>query len=227
MGRAATGSERTLTERAFEIIKGAILRGDIEEGSLLSYAEVKKKYGIGRTPFREACIRLQHEGLLESLPRRGYLVPEVSFRTLREMLEARVTLESAVAELAALKAKPAQIKELDRLAKRSWTSGHSNRDLEKLVRANSEFHLCLARMTQNTQLIRLLKWVLEQAERLSYLELLGSRAPRKEIQALHKPIVEAIRRRDPAAAKRAVVADISQGQLDLFGKYAWPLTGRK
>ncbi len=102
-----------------------------------------KKYRIGRTPFREACNRLHHERLLEVLSRRGYLVPEISFRTVREWLELRVLLESLIAGLAALRATAEQIREFEALGQRSWSARAAEPDYVEMVEANTEFHLHL------------------------------------------------------------------------------------
>ena len=69
---------KTLTEQAYETLRRAIIQGDFEEGSFLSVPDVMKKYGIGRTPFREACNRLHHEKILEVVSRRGYLVQTIA-----------------------------------------------------------------------------------------------------------------------------------------------------
>lgn len=211
--------ENTLTQKAYEVIKRALLEGELEEGSFIFQAEIRKKYGIGRTPFREACIRLQQEGFLDVVPRRGFLVPETTLRDLREMFELRMALESAIAELAAVKAKSVQVEELERLAKETRRREDSESEATRLVKANTEFHLCLAKMTQNGRIVELMKWTLERTERLSYLELRDSSVRFQELQMHHTPIVEAIRKRDPLAAKKAVLRDISQGQREIFGTF--------
>jgi DNA-binding GntR family transcriptional regulator len=61
----------TQTEKAYAAIKKAILRGEIEEGTLLSESAITMRYRIGRTPYREACNRLLHERMLKAVPRRG------------------------------------------------------------------------------------------------------------------------------------------------------------
>src|SRR5882762_407718 len=73
---------------------------------------------VGRTPFREACNRLNREGLLDVLPRHGYLVPEISFRSVCDLFETRLILEMAIAELAAIRASDQDIEELNQLARR-------------------------------------------------------------------------------------------------------------
>lgn len=219
MARAKEPSARksTLSEKAYKAIKREILQGKIEEGTFLSEAEVRARHSIGRTPFREACNRLHHERILEVVPRRGYLVPEISFRDVRDMFDARLILEGVITELAAVRATPAQIDELERIAKQDPPSGNSDDDYESLSRSNTEFHLCLARMTQNRELVNLLTGILERNERLAYLELRSSRIQSSEVQMLHMPIVKAIRRRDPAAAREAVLIDIRKGKIDIFG----------
>lgn len=209
---------KTLTEKAYETLRRAIIQGEFEEGSFLSVPDVMKKYGIGRTPFREACNRLHHEQILEVVSRRGYLVPEISFRTVREWLEVRVLLEGLIAGLAALRATPEQIDKFEALGEWSWSENSSQAEYVEMVESNTEFHLHLARMTQNRELVRLAQEILERTERLSYIELRSSSVQPAEIHALHGPMVDAIRKRDPVAARRAVVADIRNGERHLFGR---------
>jgi len=207
----------TLSDQAYETIKRGILQGEFEEGAFLSAPEVMKHYGISRTPFREACNRLHHERILEVVPRRGYLIPEISFRAVRDLFEVRLVLEVIVAELAALRATPAQLQELERLAEESWSLSQSGDSNENFVKANTEFHLCLARMTQNRELPSLAGGILERNERVFYMELRSSWFQPKEIKNLHGSIVDAIRKRDPAAARAAVIDDIQRGKTEIFG----------
>ena len=209
--------DSTLSDQAYETIKRGILQGEFEEGTFLSAPAVMNRYGISRTPFREACNRLHHERILEVVPRRGYLIPEISFRAVRDLFEVRLVLEVIIAELAATRATPAQVNDLERLARESWSLSQSGDNNEKFVKANTEFHLCLARMTQNRELFTLAVGILERNERVSYMELRSSWFQPKEIQDLHGSIVDAIRRRDPVAARAAVIDDIHRGKTEIFG----------
>src|SRR5262249_18817208 len=131
--------------------------------------------------------------------------------------EVRFVLEVVVAELAAIRATPAQLDELERLAIESWSFSSSSRNSEELVKKNTEFHLCLARMTQNRELLPIVTGVLERNERVSHMELRSWWVQPKEVQDLHGAIVDAIRRRDPAAARSAIIEDIQRGELEIFG----------
>ncbi len=208
----------TQTERAYAELKMAIVRGEIAEGEFLSEPDITRRYGIGRTPYREACNRLHHEGLLEVVPRRGYLVPEMSFHAVRDLFEARLVLEAAIVELAALRGTDAEIAELEKLARKLASLARSGSDFEQIIRTNNEFHLHMARMSRNRELQKLLTWNLEQNQRLMYVELRSPRARQTDWQGLHMGIVAALRKRDPEAAREAVMRDIADAQSSTFGR---------
>jgi DNA-binding GntR family transcriptional regulator len=215
--KKSPGTRVTLTEKAYDAIKGAILLGDIPEGTFLSEYEIRRAFGISRTPFREACNRLLNEQVLDVMPHRGYFVPELSFRSVRDIFETRLVLEAAIAEFAATRAESGQLKELESIEKEILSHTNSKQDYEKVVRGNTEFHLCLARMTQNQELVELASRIFQHMERLSYLEYRRAGFRKRLTTILHGPIIEAIRRRDPNATRKAIMNDIAHAQLLLTG----------
>src|SRR5947208_13417560 len=110
--RKTSTTGETLADRAYRGLKHDILHGVFPEGSFLNEGETLKRYKIGRTPFREACNRLYNEQLLAAMPRRGYYVPELTFRGVRDLLETRIILEGIAAELAATRAEPPELEQL-------------------------------------------------------------------------------------------------------------------
>jgi len=210
--RKRAAGKVTQTERAHTAIKKAILHGEIEEGVFLSETEIMRRYGVGRTPYREACNRLHHEGLLQVVPRRGYFVPEISFHAVCDLFEVRAILEDAIAQLATIRASDQEIDQLKRLAETPLPPGKSPSEFTEFVQANTEFHLCLAKTSRNRRLIELLSQNLESTERLMYIELRSRRFRDKDFRALHGPIVDALRSRDPARLRQAVWEDIAEAQ---------------
>jgi DNA-binding GntR family transcriptional regulator len=212
-----TPEKPTQTEKAYAAIKRAILQGDIQEGAFLSEAEIMGRYRIGRTPFREACNRLHHEGLLQAVPRHGYLVPEISFQSVRDLFEVRLILEAAIAELAAVRATDQEIEDLRKLANDAPAKARvENESVRSIIEANSRFHLQLAKAARNRNLLDLLTRNLEAAERLMYLELRSSRFRNREFQLVHGRIVDALESRKPRAVREAVLDDIIQAQQVIF-----------
>lgn len=211
----------TQAERAYRLIKQGLLRGEFPEGSFLHESQILDQLKIGRTPFREACNRLHNEQLLEVVPRRGYFVPEPSFRAVRDLLETRIALEGIAAELAAMRAEPSELNQLETLYKEVLLACRQSDPIEQLIEANGQFHLQIARMTHNRELETILRGLLERSGRLVYLAARGSHEITKQVDRLLKPIVLAIRAKDPAAAHRAVVEDIRQGQLNALAADVW------
>ena len=202
----------TQTEKAYAAIKTAILRGEIEEGTFLSESAITMRYRIGRTPYREACNRLLHERLLEAVPRRGYLVPEISYQAVSAIFETRIILEAAIAELACSRATEQDLGDLKQLAERPPLTGNPDEDFARQIQANKDFHLRLAKTTRNRELVELLTRNLEKAERLMYIELRGSRFRNTDLPSLHGRIVDSVYARDAERAREAVVRDITQAQ---------------
>lgn len=211
----------TQAERAYRLIKQGLLRGEFPEGSFLHESEILERLKIGRTPFREACNRLHNEQLLEVVPRRGYFVPEPSYRAVRDLLEVRIAIEGIAAELAALRAETGEVAELEALYAEVLQASRRADSIGPLIEANGKFHLQIGRMTHNRELEAILRGLLERSGRLVYLAASSSKEIPKQVERLLKPIVAAIRAKDPALAHRAVVEDIRQGQLNALGTAVW------
>jgi GntR family transcriptional regulator, rspAB operon transcriptional repressor len=211
----------TQTERAHMLLKRAILQGDIPEGVFLSENDIMRSYEIGRTPFREACNRLSREGLLEVIPRHGYLVPEISFRSVCDLFEMRLILEMASAELAALRAGEVELRELDRLASKPLPEAVAKSAFAAVIQANTDFHVEMAKATRNRELLEQLTRNLEKTERLQYMELRFSQPSDKQFQLQHGRIVSALRAHDPEAARQAVLDDIRDAQRATLNFGRW------
>ncbi len=211
----------TLAERAYQMLKHEILHGELPEGEFLREAEILPRYSIGRTPFREACNRLHNEQLLAAVARRGYYVPELSFRGVRDLLETRIILEGLAAELAAVRAEAVEIDRLETLYKDALRAARNSKSMDALIESNQKFHLQIASMSHNRELETILRGILDRSIRLVYLAASSSRQVPTDIETLLKPIVDAIRRRDAAGAHKAVTADITNGQLNVLGREFW------
>lgn len=209
--------KETLTEAAYKLLKKNILEGRIAEGVFLSEAAILKGLGIGRTPFREACNRLHHDELLEVVSRRGYMVRKMSFVQARDFFELRILTESIVAELAAIRGTAEQIDELGRLAEPELRSSLP----AQFIAANQAFHVHLANMTGNQELVKVVTKILERSERISYLELRSARFQAEDLAKYHVPLAEAVRARDTVRARAAIIDDIAVAQMNAMGRDFW------
>jgi len=80
--------------------------------------------------------------------------------------------------------------------------------IEEIIDANTRFHLSLAQMSRNTELVRVLANLLERYEALSYAEARNGKLVPQSLKQWHLPIVQAIRSRDSAAARAAMCQDL-------------------
>ncbi len=205
----------TLAQRAYDVLKQEILSGRIEEGQFLDVDTILSRYGIGRTPFREACQRLSQEKLLDVVPRRGLIIPELSIREIRNLLEARVMIEPAIAALAAVRRTDEELLELEKIDQSFKAIPMSETNYSKIVAANCEFHRTIGTMAHNRELATVGNSLLERMIRVSTLQL--RTIQNDEFRELHAEIIDAIRSQDAEAARSAVKRDILHGQFDLFG----------
>jgi DNA-binding GntR family transcriptional regulator len=91
----------TMTDSVTRLLRQAILRGALAGGTVIRQEEIARKFGVSRVPVREALIKLEGEGLVETQPRRGVVVTALSTEDFEEILEMRLALESVAIELAA------------------------------------------------------------------------------------------------------------------------------
>jgi DNA-binding GntR family transcriptional regulator len=142
--------ESTKADDIAVLIEEAIVSGELAPGSVLRQEELSDRFGVSRTPVREALRRLSALGLVSFIPNRGVRVRTMSREDLREAFLVRAELEALVTEIAAGKLTPARLAELEdcekrfaRLTKelRSREPGGDRRSLmTNWMRANHAFH---------------------------------------------------------------------------------------
>lgn len=110
--------ESTKADDIAVLIEEAIVSGEIEPGSVLRQEQLSERFGVSRTPVREALRRLAALGLVSFIPNRGVRVREVSRDELHEAFLVRAELEALITELAARKLTPEALAELEECEKR-------------------------------------------------------------------------------------------------------------
>ena len=148
--------ESTKADDIAVVIEEAIVSGELAPGSVLRQEQLSERFGVSRTPVREALRRLAALGLVSFEPNRGVRVRTLTHHDLREAFLVRAELESLVTEIAAQKMTPETLEELgecearfSRLTKevRSHEPGGGRRSLmSEWMRANHAFHDVLYRV---------------------------------------------------------------------------------
>jgi DNA-binding GntR family transcriptional regulator len=204
---AVSLAPRALYVEVAELLRQRIFRRELEPGSWIDEMKLAEEYGISRTPLREALKVLAAEGLVTMKVRRGAYVTEVSEQDLAEVYHLLSLLESDAAGVVAQKATDAQLRELKTLHA-ELEAATKNRD--KFFAVNERFHMRLLDIAGNrwrNQMVADLRKVMKLNRHNSLLK--AGRI--QESLAEHRAVMEAINRRDPAAASQRMQEHFSNG----------------
>jgi DNA-binding GntR family transcriptional regulator len=140
--------------KAYDVIKAAIMSGELEAGARVKEELIAEQVGVSRTPIREALHKLTAEGFLTMPPNQGARVIEWSAQDLIEITDLRAVLESHGAGIAAQRISGADLEELDCLCGRMEEAASlgSDKELEALTNLNSRFHMTIIAASDNARL---------------------------------------------------------------------------
>jgi DNA-binding GntR family transcriptional regulator len=192
-------------ERVYRALKSDIVSGVLDMGAMLNEGRLAAKYGVSKAPVREALVHLRQEGLVEALPRVGYLTSRLTMKDVDEIFELRAIVEGAAAEKAARVITDETLEKLEQPCS-SFQPGDRQSYL-RFMSDNFVFHFTIAQATGNSRLAEVVARQLEQMQRLAVLRLdldENSEALADE----HRQIVVALRQRDPQLARTLMVRSI-------------------
>lgn len=153
-----------LRDVVFKTLRQAILRGELEPGERLMEIQLAQKLGVSRTPIREAIRKLELEGLVVMIPRKGAEVASITEKDMHDVLEVRAILEELAGTLACKNMTAGAIEELKR-ANRDVQTAIISKDVVKIVDADVNFHDIIYRLTGNDRLIQIINNLSEQMYR--------------------------------------------------------------
>lgn len=198
-------------DRVFQLVRQDILNCELKPGEELREADLAKRYGVSKTPVRDAMQKLEFEGLVDIEPRRGHRVRPISMRDAEDILDLRAILESAVVTKIARTAAAEELARLDLLRQ-----GNTN-SVQEFAEYNRGFHASLAAMSGNRRLAEETVRVMEFYDRLAIVSLTiysregGFDGPLAD----HNSIIDALQARNGRLAGRLVREHVerSRGQI--------------
>jgi len=204
----------TLGERVYRGLRDFLMAGQLQPGQKLTLRELAGALSVSPMPVREAVRRLAAEGALEILPNRRIRVPVMTKPRFRELLQVRVALEGLAAEAAARRIRSEDIDRIEAL--NATFAGEMQRrqaDGVRLFRLNKDMHFLLYEAAGMPLLLTLIEGLWLQAGPVLHLSLRmranANARGRNPAPNWHKRIILGLRRRDPAAARRALLGDLT------------------
>lgn len=200
-----------LRDVVFNTLRQAILKGELEPGERLMEIQLAERLGVSRTPIREAIRKLELEGLVLMIPRKGAEVAHISETSLREVLEVRRSLEELAIELACQRITEEELLELE-AAEATFADAIRKGDAMNIAETDERYHDVIYQATGNSRLVQILNNLREQMYRYR-LEYIKDADKRQILIVEHEHILRALKSHNIPEAKNAVREHIDNQQL--------------
>ena len=223
---AATRSKRTrssgrprkrkgllFSDQAYEELKWKILDAELKPGKLYTEAELCEVIKLGRSPVRSALFKLQHDRLIEVVPRKGMFIRPWSSTEVHELTDARLVLEPEIVRAAASRADNDDIKRLKKTLEEGRTHLR-NSDRRGLMRVDHEFHTALAIASKNPVFVELVKFLKQRSHSL-WLITITSMEKMCQVQEQHEAILQTVVNGDAEGAVAAMKSHLNRITADL------------
>ena len=180
-----------LRDVVFNTLRQAILKGELAPGERLMEIQLAEKLGVSRTPIREAIRKLELEGLVLMIPRKGAEVAKISEKSLRDVLEVRRSLEELAIELACQRMTDEEIEQLGE-RQNDFKNAINKGNAMNIAETDEAFHDVIYLGTGNDKLVQILNNLREQMYRYR-VEYLKEEQTRNLLVNEHEELVKAIR----------------------------------
>lgn len=200
---------QTLREKILENIRDSIVSGTMKGGSRVSEPELAERYGISRTPIREAFRQLETEGYLTVIPRKGAVVSEFSPKDIDEFYAIKSIMEGYAARRACERL---SAKDLDRLQAINNKLAELARigDIKHFFKIHNDFHELFIKAADNEKLHELIAGLVTKFQRLRFASLSLPGRMLISVQE-HEKIIDAFKNKDADLAETLVRKNAEYG----------------
>jgi len=199
---------KTLREKIVEVLREAIIRQKIRPGERITELEVAERFGISRTPIREAFRQLESEGFLTIMPRKGAVVSAIEEKDIRDFYEIKGILEGYAARQAVARMTEKDILRLEQFNKEIKLCAE-RQDVSGMTRAHNAFHELILEVCDNRKIKQVVGGLVRQFLRFRFY--VASLVHVEEILREHTDIVAAIRSGDGERAEACMKLNAQLG----------------
>lgn len=193
-------SYQPLREVVCETLREAICDGILEPGERLMEIQIAEELGVSRTPVREAIRKLELEGYVIMLPRRGTYVANLSIKDINEVYEIRASIDALAAGLAAERITDDELEQMERMLV-ATVEAFDKGDMDRVVEYDTKFHDVLYCASRNARLVGIINNLREQLTRFRSISMAYPGRMKKTMEE-HGRMVEAIAQRNVELAQQ-------------------------
>ncbi len=180
-----------LRDVVFQTLRRAIITGELSPGERLMEISLANQLGVSRTPVREAIRKLELEGLVTMVPRKGAQVAKITENNLRDVIEIRSALEEFAASLACERIDDEGRKELTKKHIEFKNTVEQGGDIVAIIEKDEQFHDAIVLASKNRRLITIINSLREQFYRYR-MEYVKDAAKHSVLVAEHEALMNAI-----------------------------------
>jgi DNA-binding GntR family transcriptional regulator len=219
------GNYLSLKDRVYQNIKFQIIRGNLKPGTRLLEEELAKAMSISRAPIREAFNKLEKEGFVTTIPRKGAAVSNITTETIEDIFEIRETLESLAVKKSLGKIFIDELEKVgDNFKEFINKSENAENRIQYLV-LDKKFHDLLSQNCGNKKLIELLANLQEQIHWLRNISL--KRTTFSGSVREHLAIIEALKRNDEKLITKTLLQHLERAkESSLIEVNSWSATSK-
>ena len=205
-----------LRDVVFNTLRQAILTGELKPGERLMEIHLANRLGVSRTPIREAIRKLELEGLVTMIPRRGAEVAQITEKSMNDVLEVRRAMDALCVELACDRISQEELGNLKKACE-NFEQAVKSRDVKKVAQADVALHDIILQATGNQRLIQLVNNLSEQMYRYRF-EYIKDTTQHERLIEEHRIIYESIVNKDKATASKAAKMHIDNQEKAIINQ---------
>lgn len=187
-----------LSDQVYSILREKIFHLRFSPGRKINVEEIAREIGVSRTPVWEAIRRLEQEGLVRCIPRKGVFLQEANEKVITDLYSVRAILEAYAGKNAALKRDDEELRAMESLLLEQEKIV-MDKDLQRYSLLDFDFHLLVARMSKNNLLEEMLRNIMYKARAMRIEPIL------LELYFDHVELFEAIKRKDDVSAEHILL----------------------
>ncbi|MBQ8591265.1 MAG: GntR family transcriptional regulator [Lachnospiraceae bacterium] len=203
-----------LRDVVFNTLRQGILMGELKPGERLMEIHLANKLGVSRTPIREAIRKLELEGLVIMIPRRGAEVANITEKSLSDVLEVRRALDALAVELACDRITEEELQALKKACE-EFEKATKSKDIKVIAKADVKLHDIIVVATGNQRLIQLVNNLSEQMYRYRF-EYIKDFSQHQTLIEEHRDIYESLVEKNKEAASNAVKKHIDNQKQSIM-----------